>query len=166
MNKIHPLIKKWLDTRTFEKRGLYIFGTTGTGKTYNLKILKEMNQEKKGDIKFYTVPDFINKIATLRQQMSIDRSQFGYNNQVITKMLSGETPLILDDLGTETLSDRKLEDLYSVINNMSEKNTTLIISSNLSVQELERKVGDRICSRIVGMCHIVELSGDDKRFKN
>jgi DNA replication protein DnaC len=166
MNKLHPSIQNWLDTRTEEKRGLYLFGTTGTGKTHNLKILHERNRKKNSEFKFYNVPEFINKIALLRQEMTIDTSQFGYNSQMITKMLSGETPLILDDLGTETLSERKLEDLYSVINNMSEKNTTLIISSNLSVQELERKVGDRICSRIVGMCHIVELSGEDRRFKN
>ena len=48
---------------------------------------------------------------------------------------------------------------------MYEKKTTLIISSNLSLGELEKKVGDRICSRIMGMCQIVELLGNDRRFE-
>ena len=164
MNNLHPSIQNWLDTRTEEKRGLYLFGTTGTGKTHNLKILQERNKKKNSEFKFYNVPEFINKIAFLRQEMTIDTSQFGHNSHTITKMLSGETPLILDDLGTETLSERKLEDLYTVINNMFEKNTTLIISSNLSLKELERKIGDRICSRIMGMCQLIELTGEDKRF--
>jgi len=158
-------IQNWLDIRTEEKRGLYLFGTTGTGKTYTLKELHKRNGEKKGLISFFTVPDFLNKIALLRMEMVNDKTQFGINNSTIEKMLSGDVGLILDDIGTETLSERKLEDLYRVINNMYEKKKTLILSSNLTIQELERKVGDRICSRIVGMCHFVELSGEDKRFK-
>jgi DNA replication protein DnaC len=162
MNK---LIQNWLKTRTKEKPGLYLFGTTGTGKTHNLKILHEKNKLKNNQAKFYTVPEILNRIAGLRMEMSHDKYQFGINTAILNKILAGGQILILDDFGTETLSERKMEDLYTIINNMYEKGTTLIISSNLSIQELERKVGDRICSRLVGMCHIVELTGNDKRFK-
>jgi len=164
MNELHTQIEKWLKNRTLEKRGLFIYGNTGVGKTHNLKILYQLNKEKKGDATFYTVPEFLNKIAMLRMEMGHDRHQFGRNTEIVKKMLGGQNTLILDDIGTETLSERKLEDLYTVINNMYENNKTLILSSNLSLQELERKVGDRICSRIMGMCHLLELTGDDKRF--
>ena len=165
MNNLHPSIQNWLDTRTEEKRGLYLFGTTGTGKTHNLKILHEKNKKKDGKIKYYSVPNFLDEIARLRQQLSADNSQFGYISSRLDTMLSGKKAVILDDLGTETLSERKLEDLYRLINGMYEDKRTLIISSNLSVAELERKLGDRICSRIVEMCHLVELTGEDRRFK-
>ena len=162
MNK---LIENWIKERTHEKRGLYLFGTTGTGKTHNLKILLELNKKKQNNIHMYTVPELLNKIALLRLEMSNDTCQFRRNASLINQILSGKRPLILDDIGTETLSERKIEDLYTLINNMYENKTTLIVSSNLSLPELERKLGDRICSRIAGMCHIVELSGEDKRFK-
>lgn len=165
MNNIHQSIKNWLKTRTPEKSGLYLFGSTGTGKTHNLKLLLEKNKKKGGNAKMYTVPKFLNRIASLRMEMSHDKHQFGTNTSIINNLLSGGQILLLDDFGAETLSERKLEDLYTLINNMYEKKTTLIISSNLTIQELERKVGDRICSRIVGMCHLVELSGEDLRFK-
>jgi len=162
MNK---LIENWIKERTHEKRGLYLFGTTGTGKTHNLKILLELNKKKQNNIHMYTVPELLNKIALLRLEMSNDTFQFRRNASLINQILSGKRPLILDDIGTETLSERKIEDLYTLINNMYENKTTLIVSSNLSLPELERKLGDIICSRIAGMCHIVELSGEDKRFK-
>lgn len=162
---MHPKIENWIKNRSLEKRGLYLFGSTGTGKTHNLKLLHKRNQEKNSTAKFYTVPEFLNKVAMLRLEMSHDTMQFGRNMEILDKMLSGINPIILDDFGTETLTERKLEDLYMLINNMYEKNTTLIISSNLPLKDLEIKIGDRICSRIMGMCHLVELSGDDLRFK-
>ncbi len=163
MEKLNDKLEHWLANRTKDKRGLYIFGTTGVGKTYNLKILLKRNHEKGGNAKMYTVPEFLNKLANLRMEMVNDTHQTGRNSGIIQKMLSGDETLILDDLGAETLSERKIEDLYRLINNMYEKNTTLIISSNLSIQELEKKVGDRICSRLVGMCHLIEMQGEDKR---
>ena len=159
MSNLHPLIQKWKETRTKEKRGLYLYGSTGVGKTYNLKILAE----KKGH-KFYTAPKFLNEIAQLRMQSSMDKMVYTENQNRISWMLSGERAVILDDLGAEKLSERKLEDLYTLVDNLYENGKTLLISSNLSLAELEQKVGDRVCSRINGMCHVVELSGEDKRF--
>jgi DNA replication protein DnaC len=39
------------------------------------------------------------------------------------------------------------------------------ISSNLSLKQLGERVGDRIVSRIVEMCEIIKIEGDDRRLK-
>jgi DNA replication protein DnaC len=39
----------------------------------------------------------------------------------------------------------------------------IIFTSNLEPSKLVEKYGDRIVSRIIGSCDVVELKGDDKR---
>jgi len=38
-----------------------------------------------------------------------------------------------------------------------------LITSNLTLDEIAEKVGDRIASRIAGMCKVVEVRGKDRR---
>ena len=49
---------------------------------------------------------------------------------------------------------------------LMQKQNGLIITSNLSLNELAVKMGDdRITSRIAGMCRVISLGGDDRRMK-
>ena len=76
------------------------------------------------------------------------------------------TPLlILDDLGAEKTTDWALQSLYIIINKRLSEELQTIITSNLSLDELRDKIGDRIASRIAGMCKIVKLTGRDRRLK-
>jgi DNA replication protein DnaC len=40
------------------------------------------------------------------------------------------------------------------------------VTSNLTLDAIAEKVGDRIASRIAGMCKVVEIRGKDRRLKN
>ena len=71
--------------------------------------------------------------------------------------------LILDDIGVERVSDFVLETLYRVINYRYVNMLPTIFTSNLNIQELADKIGDRSVSRIVEMCGVVELTGSDRR---
>ncbi len=78
--------------------------------------------------------------------------------------------LILDDLGTETISSMTITELFTIINtrnlNLNHKVTKTIISTNLDINALFRIYGERIGSRIVGFYDIYCFFGDDLRFKN
>jgi DNA replication protein DnaC len=39
----------------------------------------------------------------------------------------------------------------------------IIFTSNLSPEKMVEKFGDRIVSRIIGSCDVVELTGNDRR---
>jgi DNA replication protein DnaC len=71
--------------------------------------------------------------------------------------------LVLDDLGAEKTSDFALQSLYIIIDKRYSEMRHTIITSNLSVDEIAGKVGDRIASRIAGMCRVIELKGRDRR---
>ena len=73
--------------------------------------------------------------------------------------------LILDDLGVEKTTEWALQALYVVVNRRYLDGRQTIITSNLTLDEVREKLGDRIASRIVGMCHPVRLTGRDRRLQ-
>ena len=71
--------------------------------------------------------------------------------------------LALDDLGSEQVTDWVREQLFLVINSRYEQMLPTIITTNDSLESLEEHVGQRITSRIAGMCQGVVLDGPDYR---
>lgn len=70
--------------------------------------------------------------------------------------------LILDDIGVERPSDWVLERLYDLINHRYTEMKSTIYTSNLSLDELELRVGQRIASRLSDST-IITLKGTDRR---
>ena len=77
--------------------------------------------------------------------------------------------LIMDDLGTESLNNMKLSELFTILNtrilNLNNKITKTIISTNLNINEIFSNYEERIGSRIAGFYDIYFFFGDDLRFK-
>lgn len=70
--------------------------------------------------------------------------------------------LILDDIGVERPSDWVLERLYDLINYRYTEMLSTIYTTNLSLDELEMRLGQRIASRLSD-CQIITLNGTDRR---
>lgn len=82
--------------------------------------------------------------------------------------LNRNTLLILDDLGVERNTDYMQEIVYSVIDTRSRAHLPLIVTSNLTNQELKNPEGisnQRIYSRLLDMCHPIHVCGEDQRRK-
>ena len=166
MPKIFQGVKFSVDEECFLRNSLFITGGFGTGKTYKaVSILK-------GFIKnlpcghfiepFKNIPIFI----TIPELLMEIRSYF--NSATISEMDAlkryFDSPLlILDDLGVEKTTEWALQSLYVIINKRLSEERETIITSNLSLDELKDKIGDRIVSRIVGMCKVIKLVGKDRR---
>ena len=77
--------------------------------------------------------------------------------------------LIIDDLGTEVLSETKLSQLLTIINERSNDDLKhprkMIISTNVMVEQLAARYDDRIASRIIGGFTKLQFGGDDLRLK-
>ena len=74
--------------------------------------------------------------------------------------------LAIDDLGTEAIyKNVTLEYLYMVINERQIAGKHTLITSNLSVNRLAERYGERIASRILDKktCYAAEFSGKDIR---
>lgn len=71
--------------------------------------------------------------------------------------------LILDDLGTEFPSAYVSAALYNILNNRMLANRPTIISTNLSMKELEKRYSVRFASRVTGYYGKLEFLGTDVR---
>jgi DNA replication protein DnaC len=146
-------IKDWA-VKEKEKKGLYIYGACGTGKTHSLYAIRKNCIA--GDVN----SRIINTVELLRlfKLDFNDKHEHNFEDYLEYKGI-----LFIDDIGAEKNSEFVDETLYHLINVRYEKMIPTCFTSNLSLKELAEKNGDRLVSRIAGMCEIIKLEGNDKR---
>lgn len=154
------------DIENFVKNGknLYIHSTScGNGKTsWALRMIQSYLNAiwYKTTIKcralFIHVPTFL---LSLKDNISVKNNYIEHIKQNVM-----ECDLIVwDELGTKTTTQFEMENLLSIINTRLTNNKSNIYTSNLSGEELQEKIGDRLYSRIINLSEEVELFGCDKR---
>ena len=72
---------------------------------------------------------------------------------------------VLDDLGAEFSTQFTSSALYNIINSRITASLPTIISTNLSMDEFEKRYGERIFSRIVGCFKWEQFCGKDIRIQ-
>jgi len=73
--------------------------------------------------------------------------------------------LLVDDLGAERYTEWVQEQIVQLLDYRYRNNLSTIITSNLNLKELRDKVGERIYSRVVGLCKPILIYGKDFRKK-
>ncbi len=71
--------------------------------------------------------------------------------------------LVLDDMGSEFPTSFYEMVTYNIINTRINLGLPTIISTNLSLEELDKRYNDRIVSRIIGTYNILCFVGEDNR---
>lgn len=144
-----------------EEKNLLFTGNTGLGKTYLSNcIAKEILSNKK-TVLYQTASNMMDNIISYK---------FGNKDlKNFYEDLLNVDLLIIDDLGTESINNTKLCELFNVLNSRILNNTKItktLISSNLSIQSIFNTYDERIISRLLGYYNICRFFGDDLRFKN
>lgn len=71
--------------------------------------------------------------------------------------------IIWDDIATKVSTPFEAENLFAAIDTRINAGKANIFTSNLSNQELQKALGDRLASRICNLDYNIELNGGDKR---
>jgi DNA replication protein DnaC len=71
--------------------------------------------------------------------------------------------LLLDDLGAELSNERSRHVFGAMVDRRFRRMKPMIITSNLSLQDLSKLYDDRMASRIAGSCAVIKLTGPDHR---
>lgn len=140
------------------KQNIIITGKTGTGKSYLAQALAN-----KAIIDGYRV--YYIRTPTLLEEIKIARLDGTYTN--LLKKYSRFKVLILDDFGVAPMLADDATNLFEIIEDRTELNST-IITSQLPVSEWynylnNNTIADAILDRIVHSSHRVELSGPSMR---
>ena len=131
-------------------------GNTGLGKTHlSLSIVKTAI-EKGLSAAYGSAQNFLSKIENEHFSRGDERTD------TLDTLLDADL-LVLDDLGTEFSSAFVNSTIYCIINTRLLAQKPTIISTNLGLEELKSRYGDRILSRIMGNYDILKFDGRDIR---
>jgi DNA replication protein DnaC len=137
-------------------QGLWLMGDVGTGKTTLAMIVSKAALDAGRSVAIYSLPRLLNLI---RGAIETDAGMVGF-----LERLAAVDLLHIDDLGVENTTDWVLEQLYSIVNTRYEDERAMIVTTNLSYDDLVVQLGDRTISRLVAICgNGLPLYGQDDR---
>jgi len=135
-------------------------GPTGLGKTHLSLAIAGRVIEKGYGVLYGSAQTF----AVALERERFDRPDPDSPTDANSQLMSCDL-LILDDLGTEFPSQYVNAALYHVVNSRLLSSKPTIISTNLSMKELEERYSDRFASRIAGFYGMLEFLGKDVRIQ-
>lgn len=138
-------------------QNIIFVGGTGLGKTHLSTAIAKAVIEKG----YYVIYETASNIFA---DFENDRFRDRYNGEepVANKYMECDL-LIIDDLGTEVVTNFTVSCLYNLINTRLNKKLPIILSTNLNSQEIRKLYNDRITSRIFGDFDIKLFKGTDIR---
>ena len=144
-----------------EARNLLLLGGTGLGKTHLSTAIAKAVIENGHDVAYETA---VNLFADYESER-FDRRYRAEDEQALTQRYFECDLLIVDDLGTELTNQFTVSVLYNLLSTRQGRGKSTLISTNLSPDELRKRYGDRIASRLFGSYLTYLLRGEDMRMK-
>lgn len=140
-----------------EGKGLLLYGTVGTGKTYHAACIANALIDEGYSVRMTNFTRITNALFSAE-----DKNEY-------IDALNKCSLLILDDLGVERNTDYMLEQVFNIVDARYRSGLPFIVTTNLSAQEL-KKTEDikltRIYDRILERCHPVRVEGVSRRKKS
>lgn len=135
-------------------KGLLLFGSTGSGKSFGAACIANDLLDRG-----YTVR-MTNFASISKEALSTFEKEQYYDS------LLGCDLLVLDDFASERKTEFMNETVYDVINSRYENKLPVIVTTNLSSEEIKHptdKAMQRVCSRLLASTIPIEVSGTDRR---
>lgn len=163
LKKAYALAKKYIDSFPSPKYPNLVFmGDVGSGKTYLAECIAN-SLLKRGHYVVFSNAFDLNQ--TVQYSFGLSYSE---REALLAPYFESEL-LIIDDLGSEPIiRNITLANLFVVINSRQSMSLPTIISTNLNLDELQDRYGDRIISRIFNKRTTITIPfvGKDLRLNN
>lgn len=147
-------VEHW-DTMREENIGYLLWGGVGTGKSYFAGCIANALMEQEVAVRMTNFALILNDLT----------ASFEGRNEYISRLCRAPL-LILDDFGMERGTEYGLEQVYNVIDSRYRSRRPLIVTTNLSLQDLKHPQDTahaRIYDRLLEMCAPIRFSGENFR---
>lgn len=137
-------------------KGVIFFGAVGCGKTFLAACIANRLLDQGTRVIFTNLPRIVNRL----------QASFEGRNELFDE-LNRVPLLVLDDLRAERRTEFMTETLFNIIDGRYNSGLPLVVTTNMTAAELKQSGGDlsldRVTSRLLEMCHPVEVTGQDRR---
>jgi DNA replication protein DnaC len=140
-------------------KNYYLFGKTGTGKSFFLISMARKLLENQIPSLYLTS----NNLFRITQEYKASVFSDEKPDPFLYNYIYSVQVLLIDDLGTDSNTPSKYSELLELINQRLQKKRPTIIAGNLSPLDLKKMYDERVYSRIIGSFEPIKLPGDDLR---
>ena len=155
MEELLRFCKNYAETFSVHAKGILMLGETGLGKTHLSLAIANRVMEREYTVLYDTVSVFMDRAEGERFGRLPDRDTLG-------RMMAADL-LVLDDLGAEYVSPFGTASLYRVIDTRLERKRPTLISTNLTVAQLQTRYENRLISRLFSLFTTLTFVGKDIR---
>ena len=143
---------------------LFITGGTGVGKTFLTNCIAKDLIDRGLFVVYLSAVRLFDILSDATFGSRRDGTE-GTSRESFKKIIYDCDLLVIDDLGTEMVNSFSSTQLFDCINErlLAKKHT--IISTNLSLKQIQENYSERLFSRIVDRYTLIKLYGDDIRMK-
>ena len=156
MTKVLGVCRRYAESFGPDSPNLLFWGNTGLGKTFLSGCIARVAADRGASVVYVTAASAVEAFEEHKFRPD-DESE-----EKVRRLLSCEL-LILDDLGTEHVTEFSKSAVYRLVNTRLLDRKKTIISTNLSPDDLESRYTSQIASRLRGEYQILPFVGRDIR---
>lgn len=160
-NVLH-IVRRFVDTFSVQdshRGNLLLYGEPGLGKTFLTNCIAKALLDEGHTVLYLSANDIFEQVFgpyLMNKKLELEELyKYIYNSEL----------LIVDDLGTETTNAFVCSKLFEVINQRGLSGKSTVISTNLSMKELQERYSERIMSRIIESYTVLQLYGENIRYQ-
>ena len=150
--------KDFIDCFNSGYHNLFFYGTVGTGKSFLSGCVAKELMDRGHSVIYFSSTGLFEKLS----QITFDYNAKEELADLYEDLYSCDL-LIIDELGTELTNNFSSSQFFSCLNERILRKKSIIISTNLSLQELRDRYSDRIFSRITSNFKLCKITGPDIR---